>query len=290
MHRYKVSGIMDTVEEAEFLEAQLLRDPAAEIEYEEAGGGGKILHVAAFTEFEKKFLNYETLQWILISVLLILAWGAGILLLLYTPLRRYVMRSDFRSRKLYVTSDAIVYEATRPIFLPWLGVSKFEKFILLHLITDIVLEQGCLQALFGLHSVRIESLGQGPLDAYSVSICGLTNPKQFRKVVLKAANAVRIDGSLPTSTPNRDGHAISGSFRQQPQHVSRPESSPRAIMNTSRQTLPNHYTSRHDGLLPTCGEQVLRKLEDVRSYAKKIEMLMSKQRQGLFQTDHESDC
>lgn len=101
---------MDSVEEGELLEAQLLRDPAAQIEYEEAAVGGKILHMATFIEFERKFLNYETLQWILISLLLILAWGAGILLLLYTPIRRYVMRRDFRSRKLYVTSDAIVYK------------------------------------------------------------------------------------------------------------------------------------------------------------------------------------
>lgn len=41
---------------------------------------------------------------------------------------------------------------------------------------------GCLQSLFGLHSIRIETLGQGPLDAYSVSVCGMTNPRQFRKV------------------------------------------------------------------------------------------------------------
>lgn len=132
---------MDSVDgqsEADYLEAQLLTDPVAQNENAE---NGKILHTAIFSEFERRFLDYETLQWILISLLLILAWGVGIILLLYTPVRRYIMQRDFQSRKLYVTSEAIVYKVTRPAVIPWLGVSKFEKCILLPLITDIVLEQ-----------------------------------------------------------------------------------------------------------------------------------------------------
>lgn len=115
-HHWLASGylvLMDSVDgrsEAEYLEAQLLTDPVAQIEYEENAGSGKILHMATFKDFERRFLNYETLQWILISLLLVLAWGVGVILLLYTPIRRYVMQRDFRSRKLYVTSDAIVYK------------------------------------------------------------------------------------------------------------------------------------------------------------------------------------
>lgn len=277
---------MDSVDgrsEAEYLEAQLLTDLVSQIEYEESAGSGKILHMATFADFERRFLNYETLQWIVISLLLILAWGVGVILLLYTPIRRYIMQQDFRSRKLYVTSDAIVYKVTKPAFLPWLGVSKIEKCILLHLITDIVLEQGCLQSLFGLHSIRIETLGQGPLDAYSVSVCGITNPRQFRKVVLSAATAVKNDGSLPTTTPNRECNVIVGLSRLQSRGGSYSQSSPRATVDTSRQMFSPYHASGHEGDVSATGEQVLRKLEDVRIYAKNIEMLVSKQQTEVSQ-------
>lgn len=133
------------------------------------------------------------------------------------------------------------------------------------------------KSLFGLHSIRIETLGQGPLDAYSVSVCGMTNPRQFRKVVLSAASAVKNDGSLLTSTPNREGNVIVGLSRLHSEGGFYSQSSPRATMDASRQMVPPHYASGHDGHFSASGEQVLRRLEDVRIYAKKIEMLVSKQ-------------
>ena len=105
----------------DFLKAELLEEEKRGNkkeggEEECVGEGEKILHRASFKELERNFLNYETLQWVLISLLLILAWGVGVILLLYTPIRRYVMRRDFRSRQLYVTSDAIVYKVCMFIY------------------------------------------------------------------------------------------------------------------------------------------------------------------------------
>lgn len=69
-----------------------------------------VLYTASFDEAEENFVNYQTAQWILYSLLLILAWGIGLVMLLYLPVRRYSLRKDIRSRKLYVTPNAIVYK------------------------------------------------------------------------------------------------------------------------------------------------------------------------------------
>lgn len=72
-----------------------------------------ILHTASFYEMEENYVKYQTVQWILYSLLLMLAWGIGALMLLYLPIRRHILRSDLRSRKLYLTSNAIVYEVNQ---------------------------------------------------------------------------------------------------------------------------------------------------------------------------------
>lgn len=59
-------------------------------------------------EMEESFLNYQTKQWVLSSLLLILAWGIGVLILLYVPVRRFILRKGIQSRKFYVTRDAMM--------------------------------------------------------------------------------------------------------------------------------------------------------------------------------------
>lgn len=70
----------------------------------------EVLHDASFREMEDNFVKYQIAQWILLSVLLVLAWGIGVLMLLYLPIRIYVCRRDFRSRKLYLTPHAVIYK------------------------------------------------------------------------------------------------------------------------------------------------------------------------------------
>uniref|UniRef100_A0A0E0JBD0 DUF7642 domain-containing protein n=1 Tax=Oryza nivara TaxID=4536 RepID=A0A0E0JBD0_ORYNI len=101
----------------------------------------EILYDASFEATEDKFVKYQITWWILLSVLLILAWGVGLLMLLYLPIWIYVCRKDFRSRKLCLTPHAIVYKVTRPATFPCFGVLRNEKHVVLHSVSDIVVEQ-----------------------------------------------------------------------------------------------------------------------------------------------------
>lgn len=89
----------------------LLSDPESESDGdEEADTPEKILYMASFDELGEKSVQYDTIIWLSISLLLVLAWGIGILMLLYLPMRRYVLKKEISSRKLYVTPDEIVYK------------------------------------------------------------------------------------------------------------------------------------------------------------------------------------
>lgn len=84
-----------------------------------------VLYTASFGETEENFVKYQTSRWVLYSLLLILAWGIGFFMLLYVPVRRYILRQDIRSRKLYVTPNAVVYKVNCPFlfyFFPLLSL------------------------------------------------------------------------------------------------------------------------------------------------------------------------
>ncbi|KAK6941244.1 hypothetical protein RJ641_026621, partial [Dillenia turbinata] len=168
----------DEVVEVDRLERSLLADtlPGAEDD--------SILYSASFEEMEENFVKYQTARWVLYSLLLLLAWGIGLFMLLYLPVRRYVARKDICSRKLYVTPDAIAYEVKRPVPFPCFGFLKREKHVLLPSVADVVIEQGYLQSLFGVYSVRIENVGVRRPPNDDVQIVGVTNPNAFRKAVV----------------------------------------------------------------------------------------------------------
>lgn len=170
--------------EIERLEESLLEKN--EREDEEA-----VLYAASFREMEEGFVKYQTVQWVLYSVLLILAWGIGILMLLYLPVRRFILRKDVRSRTLYLTPNAIVYKVTRPVSFPCFGVLKKEKHVLLHSVADVVIEQGYLQSLFGVYSLRIENVGVRRPPSDDVKIQGVANPNAFRKAVMMRLSNMR---------------------------------------------------------------------------------------------------
>ncbi|WJX33865.1 hypothetical protein P8452_22034 [Trifolium repens] len=100
---------MEEVVEIDTLEKSLLENNDEE-EEEEA-----VLYAASFRETKKNFVKYQTVRWVLYSVLLILAWGIGLLMLIYIPIRRFILRKNIRSRTLYLTPNAIVYKV---IFSP----------------------------------------------------------------------------------------------------------------------------------------------------------------------------
>lgn len=109
-----IMGTMSEVVEIESLEKSLLE------ENEET-----VLYAASFQEMEKNFVKYQTVQWVLYSLLLILAWGIGLLMLLYIPIRRFILTKDIRSRTLYLTPNAIVYKVILFFFIFQLFISIY---------------------------------------------------------------------------------------------------------------------------------------------------------------------
>ncbi|CAD6243309.1 unnamed protein product [Miscanthus lutarioriparius] len=129
------------------------------------------------------YLPYDTIIWALISLLLVLAWGIGLLLLLYLPYKRYVLKRDILSRQLFVTDNKIVYKAIRPSYLPFMGIVKKEIKVPLHLIVDVIIEQGCLQSAYSLYTFRIESIAHGkPAPVDELQFHCVHNPDFLRKV------------------------------------------------------------------------------------------------------------
>ncbi|XP_026438574.1 uncharacterized protein LOC113337105 [Papaver somniferum] len=112
-----------------------------------------VLYSASFAEMEEIYVKYQTIQWVLYSLLLVLAWGIGLFMLIYIPISRYILRAEFRSRMLYITPNSIVYK-------------------------DIC------SRIFGVYSIRIENVGVRKSSSDDVHIHGVANPREFRKVVL----------------------------------------------------------------------------------------------------------
>lgn len=262
------------------LEVMLLTDSLSFQEDDEGGDGGRILYKASFEEFEESYVNYQTTQWLLFSLLLILAWGVGFIMLLYLPLRRYIVRQEFRSRELYVTSNAIVYKVKRPVFLPCFGVTRREKYMLLPLVTDVVIEQGCLQSAFGIFSIRIENAGlRRPLSVDDAQIAGVVNPKHFRKVVLMTASSLRKERvtnkitSLAIPIKDEELPTFSSEIRSSRNRGRLYGGSGPA----SWQMSPVNRIEELNSCEPASGEILLQKLEEVENSVKRVEILIENQ-------------
>nr|GMD35379.1 Alanine--tRNA ligase [Ipomoea batatas] len=204
------------------------------------------VYTASFKEAEENFVKYQTAQWVLYSLLLILAWGIGLFMLLYLPVRRYISRKDIRSRRLFLTPNAIVYKVTRQVPFLCFGVLKREKYVLLHSVADIVVEQGYLQALFGVYSIRIENVGVRRPPSDDLKIHGVANPCAFKKAVMMQLSKTK-SKALSRQVSNA------------------------ALMSPSK-------SRRHDNL-PRAGElAMLQKLEEVGGSVKRVQNLIEDQR------------
>ncbi|PNY08846.1 hypothetical protein L195_g005383 [Trifolium pratense] len=80
---------------------------------------------------------------------------------------------------------------TRPVPFPCFGVLHKEKHVLLHSVADVVVEQGYLQSLFGVYSLRIENVGVRRPPSDDVKILGVANPNAFRKAVMMRLSNIR---------------------------------------------------------------------------------------------------
>ncbi|WJX77064.1 hypothetical protein P8452_60407 [Trifolium repens] len=174
---------------------QILADPVSELgENEDENCSEEILYSVSFEELASNSIKYDTLIWLSISLLLVLAWGIGLLMLIYLPFRRYVLRKDLSSRRLYATHTKIVYKVSRPSFIPFWGTITIERCVPLSLVIDIIIEQGCLQSIYGVHTFRVESIAHGkaaPVDELQVQ--GISEPDLLRKVIITEASKISKD-------------------------------------------------------------------------------------------------
>ncbi|GLJ10507.1 hypothetical protein SUGI_0129520 [Cryptomeria japonica] len=204
----------------------------------------------------------------------------------------YIVRQDFRSRKLYVTSNAIVYKVTKPVFLPCFGFTRREKHVLLPLVTDVVIEQGCLQAAFGIFSIRIENAGLSrPPPVDDVRIQGVVNPRLFRKAVLKTVSSLRKERivdkdaqlkiyinkeeELPTFSPE-----INCTSRTLGWQHSRKDLTSWQISES-----PNNCIEESNSFHSASGEMLLHKLEEVGDSVKRVEVLIENQHYQACKND-----
>lgn len=104
-------GYTDGISELRSSKDHLFVDPELELDDNDSTDSTEqLLYTASFDELASNSIKYDTVIWLSISLLLVLAWGVGIIMLLYLPFKRYVLRKDISSRKLYVTPSEIVYK------------------------------------------------------------------------------------------------------------------------------------------------------------------------------------
>lgn len=158
-----------------------------------------------------------------------------------------------------MTPDAIIYKVTRPVPCLCFGVLKKEKHVLLPSVADIVVEQGYLQSLFGIYSVRIENAGVRKPSNDDVQIQGVAHPRDFRKAVLTLISNTRSQSFNRQAFINEDPSSFGSGF---PPGTSMPPS--RSLKSV---------------ILSSFGELILEKLEEVGSSVKRVQTLVETQAQ-----------
>ncbi|CAK9197218.1 unnamed protein product [Sphagnum jensenii] len=267
------------LEGGDYLEAQILSNPISHEGNEE--DGGRIIYRASFQELENAYVNYDTVQWVLIALVFVLVYGVGLLLLLYVPIRRYIVRRDIRTRELYITTQAVVYKVKKPVILPCCGVSMKEKHVLLHLVTDMTIEEGWLQSCFGVSTVRVENAKLGwPAPGNELWIQGVVDPRLFKKVVLMASAKLR-QGQIPNGEDNgllfspTDNGDVTTPPEVSQIHPSQPWSWQQGV--SWQMTYPNTLQRGMGGTIvetPITGEAILHKLDTLETSIKRIEVLI----------------
>lgn len=214
--------------------------------------GERVIYTASF---EENLVQYETARWVLYSVMLILAWGIGLIMFIYLPIRRYILRKDIHSRKLYLTPNAIVYKVTRPVAFPCFGDLKKEKYVLLPSVADIVVEQGYLQSLCGVYSIRIENVGVRRSPSDDLQIQGIVDALDFRKAVLTQLSNLR------SEVFSRQASTVDGTSNL-------------TIGHSFTTSMSSSRSIRHDSLSHSGDLAVLQKLEEVGSSVKRVQNLI----------------
>ncbi|KAH7577878.1 hypothetical protein ACOSP7_001059 [Xanthoceras sorbifolium] len=257
---------------------QLLADPELVLDDDDdeaVDNSQRILYAASFDELARNYIKYDTVIWFSISLLLVLAWGVGVFMLLYLPFRRYVLQKDISSRKLYVTPSEIVYKVSRPSFIPFWGITTIEKHVPLSLVIDIIIEQGCLQSVYGIHTFRVESIAHGKAATVDeLQVQGVVNPALLRKIIVTEATKVIQDAgkNWKLNAPAGEGESMSqmASLSEGPAVLRSPSKSWKVSGS------PYHASVERRGIVPS--ELLLHKLDEIDKSVKKIEFLVDKSR------------
>ena len=177
---------------------------AALQELDETGDFGQVLWSANQEGMESAYKKYHTTLWCLLGLVLIPAYGVGLLLLLWAPVIWLNARDGFRARRFYVTEKGIVLRLREPVTCRCCGVNSAEKHLLHSVVTDVSVTQNFVQRWFGLHTIRVETPGQSRagVDATATSdieVLGLTEPMAVKAVLLLAVTLGREDQDFDSS-------------------------------------------------------------------------------------------
>ncbi|XP_068484735.1 uncharacterized protein [Phaseolus vulgaris] len=264
-------GHADHMSESRSFKDQILADSGSELSDDEEGAFlEQILYSASFEELASNSVKYDTVIWLAISLLLVLAWGIGLFMLLYLPIRRYVLQKDLSSRRLYVTHTEVVYKVSRPSFIPFWGTVTIERRVPLSLVIDIIIEQGCLQSIYGIHTFRLESIAHGkaaPVDELQVQ--GVYDPSLLRKMIVTEASKIGQDVSTSGmhAAPSTDVENI---YRM-------PAATEGSVDLRSPSKSLKMAGSSHTSLeRRVAGGLLLTKLEEVSKSVKRLELLIEK--------------
>ncbi|XP_027353066.1 uncharacterized protein LOC113863621 [Abrus precatorius] len=265
-------GHADHIAELRSSKEQVLADPVSELgNDEEEDCSEQILYSASFEELASSSVKYDMVIWLAISLLLVLAWGIGLIMLLYLPIRRYVLQKDLSSRKLYVTHTEVVYKVSRPSFIPFWGTVTIERRVPLSLVIDIIIEQGCLQSIYGIHTFRIESIARGkaaPVD--EIQVQGVSDPDLLRKMIITEASKIALDVS-------ESGKPVAPSIDVE--NMARMRATTEgSIVSRSQSKSSKMAGSPHTSSLErrVAGGFLLNKLEEVNRSVKRLESLIEK--------------
>lgn len=256
---------------------QILAAPVSEFgDDEEETCSEQIVYPASFEELASSSIKYDTVIWLTISLLLVLAWGFGLLMLLYLPFRRYVLRKDLSSRRLYVTHTEVVYKVSRPSYIPFWGTITIERRLPLSLVIDIIIEQGCLQSIYGVHTFRVESIAHGkaaPVDVLQAQ--GISDPDLLRKVIITEASKISRDlrKSWNAMAPSTDVENMA--------RMPATTEGPAVLRSSSRshKIIGSPHSSSVERRID--GGLLLNRLEEVNKSVKRLELLIAKSHGSL---------
>ncbi|XP_015166955.1 uncharacterized protein [Solanum tuberosum] len=165
-----------------------------------------------------------------------------------------IYTASFEEREENFVKYQTVRWVTRPVPFPCFGDLKKEKYVLLPSVADIVVEQGYLQSLCGVYSIRIENVGVRRSPRDDLQIQGIADALDFRKAVLMQLSNLR-----------------SKAFSRQ---ASVDDTSNLQISHSCTTSMSPSRSIKHDSLSHSGDAAVLQKLEEVGSSVKRVQNLI----------------